>query len=207
MEPYEPRSAAERRFLESYDPSRFPRPSVTVDTVVIRRGARTLEVLLIRRGGFPYKGKWALPGGFLDVETDHDLLAGAARELAEETGIGGQTLVPVGCFGRAGRDPRTRTVTAAFLCVAAGALEVEGRDDAVDARWFSVCLEPNGLTSVRRRGQELSLAFDHDEIIGTALVELRRRAEAARAFLDVLQPSWTVAEASALVALATGPRR
>ncbi len=198
------RTEAERRFLESYDPGAFDRPSVTVDTVVFRRRGRRLEVLLIKRGGHPFKGCWALPGGFLDLEADADLVDGAARELEEETGLSLGRLVPFGTFGRRGRDPRGRTVTAAFLCLADERMVARGADDATEAAWFDVRLDDEGRAVPRRRGRPVSLAFDHDEVVGAALVELLQRASAALPLLEIARPSWTVADLVALVEAAAG---
>jgi 8-oxo-dGTP diphosphatase len=206
MAGYRPRSAAERRFLESYDPGRFERPSVTADTVLLRRGAgRSLEALLIRRGGHPYRGFWALPGGFLDVDADTDLETAATRELEEETGLAPPArIVPFGCFGRKGRDPRGRTVTVAFLCLAGGVEKVEGRDDATEAGWFRVVLDLRGRAAASRHGRSVRLAFDHAEVIGAALSELRRRAAAAQPFLELLDPTSTASEATLLAEIVAG---
>lgn len=211
MARYRPSGEEERRFLEAYDPTRYPRPSVTVDSAVLRRTGRGLEALLIKRGGFPYRGRWALPGGFLEIGDDADLVDGAARELEEETGLRASRLVPFGCFGRKGRDPRARTVTAAFFCIAPGDAAVEGRDDAVDAAWLAVRVGRGGRAEARRRGRPVQLAFDHDEVLGRALVELGSRARAALPLLALLDPETSVAEAEALALAAcrgsSGPSR
>ncbi len=127
-------------FLSAYDPANFDRPSVTVDMVVITDSA---EVLLIRRGDHPNIGRWALPGGFLDMgETLHEA---AARELFEETGLTGIPLVPFGMFGEPTRDPRTRIITCAFLARAKReALAFSAGDDAAAAALFSIFVKKKG---------------------------------------------------------------
>lgn len=137
----------------------YPRPAVTADILVFADEGRSL--LLIQRGRDPYKGQWAFPGGFFDM-ADADIEHTAARELQEETGLAGLTLQLVCVASREGRDPRGRTVTAAFM----GDVDREqvhpvGGDDACAAQWFSL--------------QELPpLAFDHSEILQKAL-QLRRQ--------------------------------
>ena len=127
-------------FLAAYDPMNFDRPSVTVDMAVITDSA---EVLLIRRGDHPNLGRWALPGGFLDMgETLHEA---AARELFEETGLAGVPLVPFGMFGEPTRDPRARIITCAFLARARReALAFSAGDDAAEAALFSISIKKKG---------------------------------------------------------------
>src|SRR5215470_16076449 len=83
---------------------RHPRPAVTADIVLFRLPGDEIQVLLVRRANSPYKGRWALPGGFVDE--DEPLEHAAARELEEETGITRVRLEQVGAFGNPGRDPR-----------------------------------------------------------------------------------------------------
>jgi 8-oxo-dGTP diphosphatase len=143
----------------------YPRPAVTVDALVALRGAagRAVEVLLVRRAREPFRGTWALPGGF--VEPEEDLLPAARRELEEETGLAGVALEQFRAYGAPGRDPRGRTISIVF----AGLLEppaprVEGRDDAAEARFFAAGALP-------------PLAFDHAQIVAEGLRWLAARAE------------------------------
>ncbi len=137
-----------------------PRPALTADVVLIASGPRP-AVLLIRRGKPPFEGRWALPGGF--VEMDEDLEPAARRELAEETGLAAGPLVQVGAFGRPGRDPRGRVVSVAFTGAPAAEDAVpEPASDAAEARWFPLDDLPE-------------LAFDHAEIIAAATAEFGRR--------------------------------
>jgi len=131
-----------------------PRPALTADVVLIAARPRP-SVLLIRRGKPPCEGRWALPGGF--VEMDEDLEPAARRELTEETGLEAGSLVQVGAFGRPGRDPRGRVVSVAWVgAPAAGEAVPEAASDAAEARWFPLDDLPE-------------LAFDHGEIIAAAL--------------------------------------
>jgi 8-oxo-dGTP diphosphatase len=166
-------SSSERKFLGSYRPGRFPRPAVTVDVVVFTLKDAILHVLLVRRGEHPFKGRWAIPGGFVRVGEDanaqgEDLDAAAARELEEETGLGARThdvpLEQLRAFGAAGRDPRMRVISVAYYALVRPELAplVRGGGDAAAAEWH-----PVGAT----RG--LELAFDHREILAAATTRLR----------------------------------
>ena len=136
----------------------WPRPMVTVDMVVFAVAAGGSKVLLIERRDEPYRGKWALPGGF--VEMDEELQTAAARELAEETGLGEVGLQQLHTFGTVGRDPRGRVITVVYWgIVEAGKMDVTAGDDAAQAKWFEIDELPQ-------------LAFDHDEVIKMAIEKL-----------------------------------
>jgi 8-oxo-dGTP diphosphatase len=122
---------------------------------------RMLRTLLIKRRHDPFAGKWAIPGGFMEM--DEPVEQAARRELREETGLDvSGTIDAIGFFGNPGRDPRDRTITLAHAAVvAAGHHRIKGGDDATAAEWVE-------LASARE------LAFDHDEILGVAREWLRR---------------------------------
>src|SRR5690606_23703965 len=126
---------------------------LTVDAVIFKKDRNLVEILLIRRGREPYKGNWALPGGF--VETDEDLPDAAASELLEETGVQAGKMEQLGAFGKPGRDPRQRTVSNAFLGFADAGTAIMAGDDADRAEWFGIEDLPE-------------TAFDHAEIIASA---------------------------------------
>lgn len=194
-------SAEERAFVRRYQRTfRFPRPSVTVDVVVFTLREGKPSLLLIRRGNHPYRGAWAVPGGFVEVgdgfrDQGEDLPVAAERELEEETGLprGSVALELFGAFGRPYRDPRIRTVTIAYLAVvppAAASSTVAG-DDAAEVRWFPL----SGLRRVR-------LAFDHAGILAAAVAHLRRRLRDSALPAALLPARFTLAEArDRLVAL------
>lgn len=130
----------------------YPRPAVTADCVVITTETCP-RVLLVKRGNDPYKGCWALPGGFMNMdETAADC---AIRELEEETGLKVENLKQIGAYSAIDRDPRGRTVGVAYLTRIAQALPVKGQDDAAEAAWFPLNQLP-------------PLAFDHDLIMRDA---------------------------------------
>jgi 8-oxo-dGTP diphosphatase len=140
----------------------YPRPSVTVDTVLFTIRAGELAVLMIRRGGPPFKGHWALPGGF--VEENESLERAASRELQEETSIVQTALEQLGAFGDPGRDPRGHTVSVAFYAFLVAPTRPIAADDAADAQWVPLS------TLARAR-----VAFDHPRIIALAIDRLREQ--------------------------------
>ena len=138
---------------------KYPRPAVTADCIVITREAEA-KVLLIERGADPYKGCWAFPGGFLNMDETTEQCA--VRELEEETGMKIQGLQQIGAYSKVDRDPRGRTITVAYLAIIDSPCEVIGQDDAVKAQWFPLDALPK-------------LAFDHDDIMRDAIVIYREQ--------------------------------
>ena len=127
---------------------------VTVDAVIFKMAANDLKLLLVQRKNDPYKGNWALPGGFVDES--EDLPVAALRELQEETGLVVNNLQQLGAFGKPGRDPRQHTISIAYTGFADENAQAIAADDAADAQWFSVKSLPE-------------LAFDHADIVALAL--------------------------------------
>ncbi len=170
----------------------WPRPAVTVDVALFTvRGslsALRLQVLLMRRGEKPFRGKWALPGGF--VREDEDLAEAARRELAEETGVTEASLEQTAAVGTPGRDPRGHTVTVVYVgLVAPDRHHLEPSGDSAAARWFDVA-GPEPLPP---------LAFDHASLLGAALAHLRRRVGEAPVCFDLLPEEFTLSELQALL--------
>ena len=139
----------------------YPRPAVTVDAIVFRKGKTTPEVLLIRRGHPPFEGMWAAPGGFLDMEETPE--KAVVRELEEETGINGVALFQFHTYGAVHRDPRHRTISIAYTGMLSDTgAQAKAGDDAAAAEWHPV-------------GQLPPLAFDHDKIVEDAIAFARER--------------------------------
>ena len=124
----------EAEFLAAYDPSKWERPSVTVDMFCYCRENRSL--LMVKRGGHPFIGKWALPGGFL--EPDETAEQAVRRELAEETGVNADAIIQLRAFSDPHRDPRTRIVTVAYIAVLDRLPDARAGDDAADATSFAL---------------------------------------------------------------------
>ena len=145
-------SKEEKQYLADYDIRKFDQPSVTADIAVFtireqeeereyrKDPALVLSILLIRRGNYPYKDCWALPGGFLRPGESTE--ESAKRELKEETSITNAYLRPFGIFSETGRDPRGWIISHGFLALAdAKDYQVRAGTDAWDARWFSLHIE------------------------------------------------------------------
>ena len=132
---------------------KYPRPAVTADCIVITREEEP-KVLLIQRANDPYKGCWAFPGGFMDMDETTEQCA--IRELKEETGLDVSDIKQIGCYSKVDRDPRGRTITVAYLAIIDEPVEVTGLDDAAKAEWFPLSALPQ-------------LAFDHEEILSDAM--------------------------------------
>ena len=122
---------------------------MTADCIVITKEAEP-KVLLIQRGDEPYKGCWAFPGGFMEIDETTEQCA--IRELEEETGLKVDEVHQIGAFSKVDRDPRGRTITVAYLAFVDAPVEVKGQDDAANAEWFLLSALP-------------ALAFDHADIM------------------------------------------
>ncbi len=167
----------------------YPRPSLTVDVVLLRWHAGWLECLLIERRNDPFAGRWALPGGFVD---EHEAPEGAAlRELREETEVGEVPLFAVGTFGAPHRDPRGWVVSAAYLGLAPPGTFARAGDDAQAVRWARVADLP-------------PLAFDHAEIISAALAHLRLLTQASTEPLQLIAAPFRTQQARHLYAQILG---
>ena len=154
-----------------------------MDLVVFTVRADELRILLVRRGEEPFRGAWALPGGF--VRPEEDLPAAALRELAEETGITGDRvfLEQLAAYGAPGRDPRMRVVTVAFWAVAGDLPPPRGGSDAAEASLVPVKdLEEGGVR----------LAFDHYRIVRDAVTHIRERLEEPTLAARFCPPEFTI---------------
>jgi 8-oxo-dGTP diphosphatase len=146
-----------------YDPSQFPAFAVTVDVVILTMSALRPHVLLVRRGVAPFKGMWAIPGGF--KRPNETLDEAAKRELAEETGVDSASLLTqFGAYGDPDRDPRMNVVTVAYLAVLRDLGEVVAGSDAADAALIPVSEALHG---------KVELAFDHARILRDAVERAR----------------------------------
>lgn len=158
----------------------YPRPALTVDAVVFGLDEGELKVLLIRRDLPPFKGKWALPGGF--VQMDETLDEAVRRELREETGLSEVFLEQLYTFGGVNRDPRERVVSVAYYAlVALGRHTLQAASDAAEAAWFCVSELP-------------SLAFDHDQIVAAAVVRLKGKVRYQPVGFELLPEKFTLSQ-------------
>ena len=180
MNNYKCTSNEEKAFLEKYDASKFERPSVTTDIVILTLDVSDeLNILLIKRGEYPYKDRWAIPGGFLAAGKE-SIDEAAARELKSETNIDNVYLKQLYTFGNPGRDPRTTVISVAYTAlVPKHMLDIKAGDDAEDAKLFTIKYDVNGIifTNENTVITETDLAFDHAEIIKMAITRLRNRID------------------------------
>ena len=169
MELLDKNGLTEAQAIADYKTKNYPKPGLTADIIIFRRDAGEVKVLLIRRGGHPFLGKWATPGGFADQ--NEPIETTAQRELAEETGVEGLDLHLVDVFSKPGRDPRGWTVSAAYYALIDHDLPVQAGDDAAAARWFTLGRTGKTLTltSGDLRLTLADLAFDHADILTRAI--------------------------------------
>jgi len=159
---------------------RYPHPAVTVDIVIFTIRDEQLKLLLIRRAGDPYQGKWALPGGF--IQLDEDLEQSARRELEEETGVTGVYLEQLYTFGKPGRDPRERVITVAYYAlIPSDKLQIRAATDAEAVGWF-------GMEEIP------PLAFDHSDIIAMAHERLVAKLDYSTIAFQFLGSEFTLSE-------------
>ncbi len=158
----------------------YPHYAVTTDVVVFTIREAALHVLLIKRGNAPFKGRWALPGGFL--RPDEDLDGCARRELREETGLRGFYLEQLYSFGAIKRDPRERVITVAyFALIRSDRLALQADTDAAEVAWA-------------RMGDLPQLAFDHADIIATAHERLTAKLDYSTIAFQFLPERFTMGE-------------
>lgn len=191
---------SEKEFLRQYKADKYPRPSVTTDTVTFSvNREKELSVLLVKRGRHPFLGCYALPGGFLNPKETVEQCA--VREITEETNVTPKEIFPIGVFSAPDRDPRGWVISCAFLsAVAWEEVHAVGMDDAAEALWFTVkfdAREKERRILLRREKREITarlevrgtlagrtefqiveandLAFDHAAILATALEQLKAK--------------------------------
>jgi 8-oxo-dGTP diphosphatase len=166
---------------ETYDPSRYDRPSVTVDVVIFTLQDSELHVLLVQRKRWPFEGHWAIPGGFVGM--DEGLEEAARRELEEETGVHDIYLEQLYTFGHPQRDPRTRVISVAYIAlIRSDTQTLRVSEESADVRWFPVRELPEPL------------AFDHENILAIALERLRSKLEYTTLAFQLLPEVFSILE-------------
>jgi 8-oxo-dGTP diphosphatase len=166
---------------KTYDVTKYDRPSVTVDIVVFTILNNSLKVLLIKRKEWPFKGMFALPGGF--IKMNENLQDAAVRELREETGVKDIYMEQLYTFGDVNRDPRTRVLTVTYLALINGnEVKLNAGSDALEAKWFCVKDLPK-------------LGFDHEEIINYAYERVKSKLSYSNIAFSLLSDTFTLTEA------------
>jgi 8-oxo-dGTP diphosphatase len=173
---------------EGYDASQYPAFAVTVDVVVLTMSKGELRVLLVSRGEAPFKGMWAIPGGF--KRPTETLDEAARRELAEETGVDAASLLTqFGAYGDPERDPRMNVVTVGYLAVVRDVGEIVSGTDAAAAALIPVSDVLN---------EKLELAFDHLRIVHDAVERVRVELEVSGMATAFVGTTFTLAELRAV---------
>lgn len=204
MELRDKNGLTEKEFLESYHPGDYERPSVAVDTVIFtatqsdsknyrRLPEKKLKILLIKRGGHPYLGQWALPGGF--AEPHESTEQAAKRELFEETGVNGIYLEQLYTFSDPYRDPRMRVMSCSYMALAdSSKILLNAGDDAQSAEWFNISLKKayehssetdNGI----EYSEEYELVLENDDITLTAALKhiVKKSCKGTEDILDIIR--------------------
>lgn len=171
----------------------YPHPAVTTDIVIFTVTDGALKVLLIKRGTDPFKGKWALPGGFIKMEESLDQCA--QRELAEETGLTGIYLEQLRSFGAVDRDPRERVISVAYYAlIPCDNVVLEAGTDADEAEWFAVDALP-------------PLSFDHSDILSHAQARLAAKMDYSTIGFKLMPKEFTLSHLQDVYEKATNKPR
>ncbi len=186
----------EAAFLASYDAAAYPHPSVTVDVVLFSVSEGALHTLVLRRAEHPFKGSWALPGGFVGI--DESLEAAALRVLRQKCAVTDVYLEQLSTFGRPDRDPRTRVISVAYYAlVDIERFRAHQRTDALRVGRVVVAWEgeTGGLAQlVDEHDRTIPLAFDHGEILGAAVKRIRGKLNYAPIGFQLLPERFTLLE-------------
>ncbi|NVJ60751.1 MAG: NUDIX hydrolase [Gammaproteobacteria bacterium] len=175
------RSLDEKQFLENYDIHQYDVPLTSVDVVVFTIINEQVHVLINQRSDFPFKNKWATPGGFIDLKKDKSIDDTAKRKLKEKTGYDAPYLEQMGSIGNAKRDPRGWSVTVTYFAL----VNADNVTFGEDCKWC-------GLNDEGETGEKL--AFDHNELIKDAFERLRNKAQYSTIVLHVLPEKFTLSE-------------
>lgn len=173
----------EQDYLKHYNIHDYDVPLVTVDVAIFTLLDGALHILLIERADFPHKGRWSLPGGFVNQQLDKDLQTTAARTLSAKTGVKAPHLEQVATLGNAVRDPRGWAVTSLYMALIPYAPTADFIASVSDARWWPV------ETALKQ-----ALAFDHKELIARARERLRAKAGYTALPMYVLNAPFTLTQ-------------
>lgn len=178
-----PMYSSEKEFLKHYNIHDYDVPLVSVDIAIFTLLEGKLHVLLVERGDFPHKGRWSLPGGFVNQKLDKDLHATALRKLTEKTGVKAPHLEQVGTVGTAKRDPRGWSVTVLYMALIPYAPTASFIDTVADAAWwpFEAALKQN-------------LAFDHLDLIAQSRERLRAKSQYTALPVYILNAPFTLTQ-------------
>jgi len=175
----------EKQFLKNYNIHDFDVPLVTVDMAIFTVKEGKLQVLVVKRAQHPGKGKWALPGGFVDMTLDKTLNDTAYRKLKEKTGVDSSYLEQVESFGGVNRDPRGWSVTVAYLALISSDDIVLSKDESSeDVTWVPI----------EDMGEKVTLAFDHDAVLNACHGRLKGKVQYTSLPVNLLPADFTLTE-------------
>lgn len=176
--------ASEQEYLAHYQKTDYDTPLFTVDMAIFSVAKGQLQVLMIQRSNFPEKGKWALPGGFVDLKTDPDLMATAHRKLLEKTGIQSPYLEQVETIGNQHRDPRGWSITALyFALIDFEKFAIQATGTAEYSQWLSI-----------DQALQLDLAFDHKQLLQLAFERLCNKTRYTTLPVSLMPEVFTLTE-------------
>ena len=178
-------SQTERQFLKTYNIHDYDIPLVSVDIAIFSVIDDKLNVLTVKRAQHPRKGKWALPGGFIDLSADKTIDDAAHRKLAEKTGVTKAHLEQVISVGNNARDPRGWSVTIAYMAlVSVDAVDLRKDDSSEEVAW----------TPVDQLKKNNDLAFDHNQILESCHKRLKDKVRYTSLPVNLLPPDFTLTE-------------
>ena len=178
-------SQTERQFLKTYNIHDYDIPLVSVDVAIFSVIDDKLNVLIVKRAQHPRKGKWALPGGFIDLSVDKTIDDAAHRKLAEKTGVTNAHLEQVVSVGNSTRDSRGWSVTIAYMAlVSVDAVVLRKDDSSEEVAW----------TPVDQLNKNNDLAFDHNQILGSCHKRLKDKVRYTSLPVNLLPPDFTLTE-------------
>lgn len=180
----------EEKFISNYDSKDYPSFALTTDIVLLTIKAGQLSVLLVERGGHPFKGCWALPGGFVGANESAD--EAVFRELEEETGINLDKVhvEQIRTYTEPQRDPRMRVISTGYLALLPDLPDPVAGDDAAQARFFPV----EDILAPKDSSDAIELAFDHEEILKDGLERARGKLEYTPLATTFLEDPFTLAD-------------
>ena len=183
---------SEKAFLSSYNIHDYDIPLTTVDIAIFTVRKGLLQVLLIKRSQHPALGRWALPGGFVDVHKDRDLEATATRKLKEKTGVSTPYLEQVGTFGNGRRDPRGWSITVSYFALLAWEhIQAGDKESNDEVAWLPVA----------EVMAEYDLAFDHEAILASCVQRLKNKVQYTSIAINLLADTFTLSELQSIFEL------
>ncbi|ENW82040.1 hypothetical protein F909_01729 [Acinetobacter sp. ANC 3929] len=185
---------SEQEYLAHYQKTDYDSPLFTVDMAIFSVAKSQLQVLMIQRSNFPEKGKWALPGGFVDLKTDPNLMATAHRKLLEKTGIHSPYLEQVETIGGQHRDPRGWSITALyFALIDFDKFEIQTSNTTEHSQWLPI-----------DQALQLDLAFDHKQLLQVAFERLGNKTRYTALPASLMPELFTLTELQTIYEIILG---